>query len=208
MRTQPRAVPDLNDHKHVHHAARRRAAKPPIMQSDYWPTAKLSNESIVTRVIGAKRRWCRTGIFLEKGITYQFEAEGEWLDKHLKSGPEGLPNSLKSIGHAVSAGVGKLKRTVFRIESNEPTKATLSRRQDQWPWFALVGVIVNGDRNPRGGVPIERDTEPPMHQPFLIGTKSGPITPKSSGYLYCYANDAWHFYGNNRGKVLLRIRRD
>jgi hypothetical protein len=32
-------------------------------------------------------------------------------------------------------------------------------------------------------------------------------TPSASGYLYGFANDAWKFYGNNRGKVSLTIKR-
>ncbi|WP_373636594.1 DUF2235 domain-containing protein [Yoonia sp. BS5-3] len=209
LRTQPRAVPDVNSTKYVHASARRRLAKPPITQSDYWPTGKLKKGAApVTRTIGAKHRWCATGLYLEKGATYHFEASGEWLDKSLKSGPEGLKNSFQAAGHAVLAGVGRLKRALFSIEDDQTSRAILSRRQDQWPWFALVGVIANGERQLKPGVPEEQDTEPPTHQPFLIGARAGPVVPRESGYLYCYPNDAWHFYGNNRGKMTLTIRRE
>lgn len=207
MRTQPRAVPDLDDRKKVDASARRRAAKPPILQSDYWPTVKLREGEDLTRIIGAKRRWCRTGVYLEKGVTYQMQASGEWLDKNLKSGPEGLSGSFKSVGHAASGAWSGLRRTVLGTKDNKTSQATLGRRQDQWPWFALVGVVANGLKEPMDGVPDERNTEPPKHEPFLIGQSLPAFTPTQSGYLYCYANDAWHFYGNNRGKVLLKISR-
>ena len=41
---------------------------------------------------------------------------------------------------------------------------------------------------------------------ILIG-KGIRYTPQASGYLYCFANDAWKFYDNNRGKVTLTVRR-
>jgi len=41
---------------------------------------------------------------------------------------------------------------------------------------------------------------------FLIG-EACSCTPQRSGYLYCYANDAWKFYGNNRGHVTLSVTR-
>jgi hypothetical protein len=41
---------------------------------------------------------------------------------------------------------------------------------------------------------------------FLIG-QHGTIKPKLGGYLYCYANDAWQAYANNRGSVKLTVTR-
>jgi len=32
-------------------------------------------------------------------------------------------------------------------------------------------------------------------------------TLKDSCYLYCHTNDAWRFYGNNRGSVMLIVER-
>ena len=56
-----------------------------------------------------------------------------------------------------------------------------------------------------GGNP-QKDGTPASHE--LIGIGEGcSYRPRSSGYFYAFANDAWHFYGNNRGSVELRIRR-
>ncbi len=41
---------------------------------------------------------------------------------------------------------------------------------------------------------------------FMIGEKA-TLKPKLGGYLYCYANDAWQAYGNNRGSVNLTVTR-
>ncbi|MEP3846554.1 MAG: DUF2235 domain-containing protein [Paracoccaceae bacterium] len=208
LRSQPREVPDLNDDDKVHESARVRAAKPPISQSTYWPTATLTTGSTVTRAIRAKERWSNTGIYLEEGKSYSFEATGEWLDADLKSGPEGVPNSLHRIGHAISAGIGGAKRLLLSIDCENSSRATLARRNDQWPWFSLIGFIANGYRDLPDGGHVEKLDEPPQHQTFLISSQTDAIVPKASGYLYCYANDAWHFYQNNRGKVVLEIRCD
>lgn len=208
LRSRPREVPELNDQNNIHETARQRAAKPPISQSTYWPTAVLLKGSEVTRSIRAKEKWSSTGVYLEKGQSYSFEASGEWLDAGLKSGPEGLNSSMQRIGHAVGSGFGGLKRIFLSIDSDQSSLATLARRNDQWPWFSLVGFIANGHSELPPGTLIEEDSEPPQHQSFLIGSGTSSITPKASGYLYCYANDAWHFYKNNRGKVRLTIRCD
>ena len=42
---------------------------------------------------------------------------------------------------------------------------------------------------------------------FVIG-KEASIKPTKSGYLYCFANDAWGYYENNRGFVTLTVSRD
>ena len=38
----------------------------------------------------------------------------------------------------------------------------------------------------------------------MIGEKAS-LKPKLGGYLYCFANDAWQTYGNNRGSVALKV---
>ena len=48
------------------------------------------------------------------------------------------------------------------------------------------------------------DGEPEPHETFKIGSKRS-YAPKASGYLYAYANDAWNFYTNNRGSVILKV---
>ena len=76
-----------------------------------------------------------------------------------------------------------------------------SKREEDYPWFALVGVVANGY-----GVD-ETTGDPDRHQSFLIGRGVASFRPEKSGYLYCFANDAWQMYFNNRGGVRLVVTR-
>jgi hypothetical protein len=70
----------------------------------------------------------------------------------------------------------------------------------------LIGAIAN-DGEKRGANP-HPDGSPSPHQYLEIG--AGPYQLKDltrSGYLYAFANDAWHSYGNNHGSVLLTVER-
>ena len=55
------------------------------------------------------------------------------------------------------------------------------------------------------GTPVDR-TVHVVDEFFEIGDGCDH-KPRKSGYLYCFANDAWGFYGNNKGSVTLRIER-
>jgi hypothetical protein len=65
--------------------------------------------------------------------------------------------------------------------------------------MALIGVVANGG-NPTA------DGTPAAHESFLIGN-GATRRPTQSGYLFCFANDAWNFYQNNRGSVRLAVTR-
>jgi hypothetical protein len=41
----------------------------------------------------------------------------------------------------------------------------------------------------------------------LVIGKGAAVELKRPGYLYCFANDAWRFYGNNKGSVRLTLSR-
>lgn len=74
-----------------------------------------------------------------------------------------------------------------------------SKRVEKAEWSALVGVIANGGEPMANGSVTDNEL-------LLLGSKF-TYTPKRSGYLYCFANDAWHFYDNNRGSVTLTVAR-
>jgi hypothetical protein len=59
------------------------------------------------------------------------------------------------------------------------------RRVRSAPWFALIGTVEGRDA-------------------FVIGTDK-TWTATRSGELWCYANDVWFMYWNNRGSVTLEI---
>lgn len=54
-------------------------------------------------------------------------------------------------------------------------------------WFQLVGCV-------------DRTSEP-----IVMGTEGTFIAP-ATGELYCYANDGYWAYGNNRGSVVLTLQ--
>ena len=92
-----------------------------------------------------------------------------------------------------------------RLSRNRNAEFFGTRRIEGSPWFCLIGAIANdglyGESNPHG------DGSPSPHQHLPIGI--GPLTVaiKKPGYLFAFANDAWQFYGNNRGSVRLKVRR-
>lgn len=63
------------------------------------------------------------------------------------------------------------------------------RRVPREPWYVLIGTI---NKNEEENFKINSDTE---------------YTTKSDGPLYIYANDAISKYGNNKGKLMLSIKR-
>jgi hypothetical protein len=47
--------------------------------------------------VGARKRRVDTGIDLVAGVTYEFRADGRWLDLVIRSGPEGYPTPWWSL---------------------------------------------------------------------------------------------------------------
>ncbi len=180
---------------------------PPLGQSDYWPCREVEADQPVTVPVYAAERWNRTGLFLREGVAYRLSAEGQWIDGSLVSGPEGISGGGPSFGRflqGASSAWGRVETLWKKATGNRHADFSLTRREEQWPWFALVGVVANdGDTVPGDDVP--------RHQTFLIGDGSGPeamrLVPKQDGFLYAYANDAWAAYGNNRGSVRLTVER-
>lgn len=205
MRTLPRAAPRLcheNIGTSLHESAWQRHEDPPISQAPYRHTTGLEPDQKWQGSIYALEHWNDTGLWLEAGVAYQFEASGEWIDLFNRSGPEGMDDGkfqigelMYKMGDLIALGEEAFKRLAGKPESDW----WATRRIETTDWFALVGVIANQPNADAGGTPISGET-------FAIG-KGVAYTPKNSGYLYCYANDAWRFYDNNRGSVSLTVRR-
>ena len=137
-----------------------------------------------------------------KGVKYEFKASGQWLDSKIKCGPAGTADNDFQPGevvHILGSFLGKVETLWGKVTKNDDADFKGTRREEDFPWFSLVGVIGNGG-NPGN------DGTPKKHETFLIG-EGCTHTPKESGYLYCFANDAWNFYENNKGSVTLNITR-
>ena len=206
LRAAPRSMPAVtrkNVGKSLHEAAIARQRTPPIEEGAYHPTRFLKKGESVTLSIYAMEPWNATGLYLESGAVYRFEAAGQWMDRDIKCGPDGADDGTFYVGeiaHLAGTLWGKLEILYRKITKNEQADFVGSRREEKYPWFALVGAVANGG-NPK------KDGTPAPHETFKIGSKKKKFTPKKPGYLYAFANDAWNFYGNNRGSVRLTVTR-
>ncbi|MBT8075251.1 MAG: DUF2235 domain-containing protein, partial [Gammaproteobacteria bacterium] len=164
----------------------------------YHPTRVLDAGESIERAIYAMEPWNDTGIYLEKGKNYEFIADGEWLDRTIPCGPAGTSDGIfhvAEVAHIAGSLWGKIEETFKWLTGNESADFKATKRVEEIPWFCLVGAIANSGNPAEDGTPIPSEI-------FRIG-KERKYTPLESGYLYCFANDAWNFYDNNRGSVSL-----
>jgi uncharacterized protein (DUF2235 family) len=199
--TQPRSAPLLHKASaRLHASLVERRESPPIAQSPYLDSRGLEAGESVTVPVFAINPWNPTGLYLEAGVTYQFKAEGQWLDRKTPSGPDGLEDGKfepSDVALALGDILGKAEGLFKKITGNAATDFWGSKRHQDLKWFQLVGAIANG---------AGEDEEMGPDEVISIGNGCD-YKPKRSGYLYAYANDAWSFYGNNRGSVQLTVTR-
>lgn len=202
LRTQPRSIPPLDRQSSLHASAIARHKTPPITEGAYRPTHRLKVGQKIDLRIYAAEPWNQTGLFLEAGATYLFTATGEWLDGSISCGPGGTNDGKFQPAELVQLlGTlwGKFENVYKHVTSNKMADFKGTRREENIPWFALTGVIANGGNPKPDGTPMP-------HETFKIGIRlQRKIT--RPGYLHSFANDAWHFYDNNKGSVLLRVAR-
>lgn len=151
----------------------------------------------------ARERWNDPGLYLQPGRD-RFEAVGEWVDKSITCGPAGTRDGNFQFGeiiHVASTAWGWLERGWQRVTGNDGADFVATRRLEREPWFCLIGAVAND----AGGQP-GTDGSPNPHQQFAIGERVEQQLD-AGGYFYAFANDAWDFYGNNRGSVTLTIAR-
>lgn len=173
---------------------------PPLAQAPYWPTRVLGADESVSAAVFARPHWNAVGLYLEGGVNYAFVAHGEWLDSSVPCGPGGARDGQFNIGevaHLLGSAIGEAEDIYRRLTGKQNADWWGSRRCEDAPWFALIGMVANQPNADGSGTAIEGET-------FVIGDRC-TFRPTRSGYLYCYANDAWKFYGNNRGQITLTV---
>lgn len=200
--SQPRSAPLLHEEgsPRLHSSLVERRHSPPIAQAPYGDSRSMTAGERATMPIFAIKPWNATGIYLEAGATYRFEAEGQWLDRTTRSGPGGMEDGKfepADVINALSDMLGQAEILFKRITGNKATDFWGSKRHEELKWFQLVGAVANG---------ASEDEEMGVDEVIPIGDGCD-YKPKRSGYLYAYANDAWNFYGNNRGSVQLTVTR-
>ncbi|WP_291985898.1 DUF2235 domain-containing protein [Candidatus Accumulibacter sp. ACC007] len=203
LRTLPRATPlvaaksvgrDLAEQVWDRHQV------PPLAQAPYWPTRVLGVGESASAAVFARQHWNATGLYLEGGVNYAFVANGEWLDSTIPCGPGGVDEGQFNIGelaHLLGNAIGEGEAIYQRLTGKEAADWWGSRRREDAPWFALMGMIANQPNMDGSGTAIEGES-------FVIGEQC-TFKPLRPGYLYCYANDAWKFYGNNRGQLSVTV---
>ncbi|MGR5118952.1 DUF2235 domain-containing protein [Vibrio astriarenae] len=196
----PRSIPQLSQSQYLSTSAIQRMAKPPNTQGRYLPTLTPTKTSPVSVDIYAHQPYHWTGIYLEKGKQYRFSATGAWKDAKIVCGPKGTNDGQFHISealHVVGSLFGKLENA-FNTLFHQDQDFSGTKRHENSPWFCLMGAVANG------GNPQKDGTHAPLES-FEIGDKARYQVKGSGGYLYCYPNDAWGFYGNNRGYVTLKV---
>ena len=197
--TAPRTIPRLTQRDAFHGSVFARRDDPPIGQVAYLPERSFV-EGRVEFDVYAKQPWNRTGLYLEAGREYRFEAKGRWLDRNIPCGSAGAGDGkfhFDEIAHLAGDIAGATKRLYRRMTGRKRADFAGSKRVQDADWFALVGAIADGG-NPRMDGTHDRLSA------FVIGPGC-EHTPERSGYLCCFANGAWGFCGNNRGFVTLTV---
>jgi hypothetical protein len=194
LKTRPRAVPlvDAGAEK-LHESVLDRHSGTVLDQADYWPQRALEVGEPVTIDVFARQKWNYTGLYLTAGVTYIFRADGEWMDGSIRCGPEGSDDGsfqAQELLHVAGSILGEAEGWFRHLTRNQQAEFWWSTREEEMDWFALVGVIASPES---GG-----------YHAFEIGAGTRH-TPRESGYLYCFANDAWEAYGNNHGSVRLTV---
>jgi T6SS, Phospholipase effector Tle1-like, catalytic domain len=201
LKSQPRSAPPIPKGKAIlDESTIERNGDPPLTQGDYWVTTLLgANESRAINIY-AVEHWNRSGLYLEKGATYEFSAIGEWVDHKDRFTPAGREAAGFNLGDLVRGASSLLGQAenFFKDATGREADFWWTRRDEDAPWFALMGFVAND---------FGEDAKTLAHgETFMIGEKA-TLKPKLGGYLYCYANDAWQAYGNNRGSVELTVTR-
>jgi len=205
LRTLPRAIPQLGADqvgKTIHASAWDRHRLPPIAQAPYRTNRALAPGEQQGFSIYAREHWNDTGLWLDRDASYRFEAAGEWIDAHHKAGPAGLDEvrfDLRELAYRAGDLLGQAEQLYQQLTNKPGADWWGTKRLESAPWFSLVGMVANH-------ADVDGSGTPPLGQMIAIGTGC-ELSPEDSGYLYCFANDAWRFYGNNRGSVTLTVTR-
>jgi hypothetical protein len=201
LKTRPRPAPPIpQDAAVLHSSVLERNANPPLTHGLYWPTTILDAGKSKRVDVFAVQQWNFTGLYLEAGCNYEFSASGQWIDgkgRFSPAGQEATGFNFGDVARFARSALGEAE-TAFKKLTGRDADFWWTRRDEDAPWFALLGFIANAAG--------EDAKTLATGETFVIGEKA-TFTPKLGGYLYCYANDAWQAYANNRGSARLEVTR-
>ncbi len=119
----------------------------------------------------------RTGILLEKDVSYSFKVKPNqvWKDGGIECTSDGWTRDKIDV-----AWIKELA-----VKTMEPFK-----REPEANWFALIGAVSASD-----------------DEIFKISSKTVRYTPEKSDEFCPFANDLKRMYGNNSGKLIVKVTR-
>lgn len=218
LRSRPRNIPAMvsRNQKQFHESALTRQEASPIEYDPYHPTQLLEPGQSTTVDVYADTRWNETGVYLRKG-KYIFKAHGEWQDSKDTCDWRGTEDGKLTFGDVMRSGgsfIGVFENFFGKITDNKSTDFLMTKRVEHLPWFVMVGAITN-DAGPKPKAPKDDDTNPVSHDGSptphqyvaLPEHTKAPLNVTKPGYLYCFPNDVWSLYDNNRGSIQLTITR-
>lgn len=211
LRSRPRNIPAMVDQNQnqFHQSALDRQKVSPISYPPYHPTKILDHDTQHTVEIFANTHWNYTGIYLEKEKSYIFSATGQWQDSKDTCDWKGTEDGKLSTGdiiRATSSFLGSFENIFKKLTKNNSTDFLGTKRVESLKWFTMVGAITN-DAGEGADQVVTNDGSPVQHQYVdLVAHEKDPLQITASGYLYCFPNDVWSLYGNNRGSVRLTVR--
>ncbi|WP_027183827.1 DUF2235 domain-containing protein [Desulfovibrio inopinatus] len=211
LRSRPRNIPAMtNEHQDkFHQSAFQRQNISPISYPAYHPTVILHRNENVNIDVFADTHWNATNVYLEAGKSYCFSASGTWQDSKDDCDWYGTQNNTITSGdivRAVASLWGVVESAVKKLIKNESMDFLMTKRVEDMPWFVMVGAIANDGESNTTNKGVHNDGSPVPHQYVnLTKHEDTPLTITRPGYLYCFPNDVWSFYGNNKGSIQLTI---
>lgn len=210
LRSRPRNFPAIEkaNGSLFHPSVFTRQEKSPLEYPAYHPLKKLGVDEFCTVEIFADKHWNETNLYLEAGQEYLFSAAGKWLDSKDSCDWNGAQNEEFTTGDVIR-GIysfwGQFEKVFRKIAKNPSTDFWGTKRVEPFKWFVMTGAIANDGGDWKE---VKNDGSPHPHQYIEIPKfASSPFVVGTPGYLYCFANDAWCFYGNNHGSIELTVSR-
>lgn len=196
----PRNLPCFNSHQDAYHPSAINRHRSPSRKQGIYRKTRIFRNNPISVDIYSKEPWHWTGVYLEAGKNYRFKARGQWIDGNIPAGPGGTndgrfyPGELLHLG---SEALGVIENAYKCLFDKPRADFVATKRVESSPYFCLMGAVANGVNPGTDG------TYCPLRI-FEIGEEA-TISVKQSGYLYCFANDAWGMYDNNHGYVTLVV---
>lgn len=185
-----------------------RQKKSPLEHASYRTTKILKVDEAIEVDIFADTQWNYTGLYLTAGHSYIFKGKGSWQDSQDTCGWEGTQDRHPTKGdiiRAVGTFFGKFEGLFKKLTNNHTTDFLGTKRAEHIDWFTLTGAIANDGEEPKG---VKNDGSAYEHEYISLPEyESKAFKVKDPGYLYCFPNDVWSLYGNNKGAIQLTITR-